>query len=302
MITPSKLKKDDQIAIVAAGKKISSAEIQTAVNLYESWGLKVVIGKTIDAEDFYLAGNDELRRSDVQRFINDSSIKAIIFARGGYGAVRIIDQLDFTPLLTAPKWLVGFSDVTVFHNHVNTNLNLPTIHGMMPVFFPSATENAISSNYKVLFENEMNYSFNMKDNSVSKNGITQAEIVGGNLSILYSLCGSDSQLNPAGKILFIEDLFEPLYHIDRMLHNLKRNNFFKDLKGIIIGRFTDIEKGNPAFQKNIESVFNLHFSKLEIPIAYDFPSGHINNNHSLIFGQKADFEVRNTLVSIKSIN
>lgn len=306
MIIPEKLKKNDKVVVIAAGKKITSEEISNAVHHYQNWGLKVLISKTIGVGNNYLAGSDELRITELQKYLDDETVKAVIFARGGYGAVRIIDKIDFSNFIKYPKWLIGFSDVTVFHNHINAKFNIATIHGIMPVFFPTATLEAINSSKKCLFENKFNYEFtsqnNNSDDTLIKEGFCTAEIVGGNLSILYSLCGSDSQLNTDGKILFIEDLFEPLYHIDRMLFNLKRNHFFDNLKGLIIGSFTDIELGNPFFNNSITSVFKEHFNDLNIPIFSEFPSGHINNNHAIIFGQKTSMKVKNNSIILKSEN
>lgn len=306
MIIPKKLKNNDKVVVIAAGKKISSKEISIAVNQYENWGLKVVVSKTIDVGNNYLAGSDELRISELQKYLDDKNVKAIIFARGGYGAVRIIDKIDFSNFIKHPKWLIGFSDVTVFHNHVNSKFNIASIHGIMPVFFPTASKEAIDSSKKCLFENKFSYEFTNSNKNpretLIKEGFCTAEIVGGNLSILYSLCGSDSQLNTDGKILFIEDLFEPLYHIDRMLFNLKRNHFFDNIKGLIIGSFTDIELGTPNFSSSITAVFKDHFQDLNIPIYSNFPSGHINDNHALIFGQKTSMKVKNNSIFLKSEN
>ena len=289
MNIPENLKQGDQIAIVAIGKKISFDEIKKSIETYESWGLKVQISKTIGAGENYLAGSDKLKTTELQSYINDPQIKAIIFARGGYGAVRIIDDINFSPLLEKNKWLIGFSDVTVVHNHVNTIFKLASVHGIMPVFFEKATAASIESCKNVLFNGTMNYDFNAKNSTLIKEGTCEGEIVGGNLSIINSLCGSTSSLNTRDKILFIEDLFEPLYHIDRMLQNLKRNGMFDELAGVIIGSFTDIDQGNPAFSKDIETIFNTYFSHLIIPIFSNFPSGHINDNRALIFGQKVRY-------------
>jgi muramoyltetrapeptide carboxypeptidase len=302
MKTPQVLKSGDEVAIIAIGKKIALSEIEKAITRYEAWGLKVNVSKTIGAGTQYLAGSDQLKTTELQLYINNPNIKAIVFARGGYGAVRIIDSIDFSPLLKQPKWLVGFSDVTVLHNHLNSSLKLATVHGIMPVFFPQATSESIESCKEVLFKGEMDYCFNCENTALYHEGSCEGEIVGGNLSIIYSLCGSASQLKTKNKILFLEDLFEPLYHIDRMLQNLKRNGMFDELAGVIIGSFTDIDKGNPAFSTDIESVFKEYVGHLDIPIYSGFPSGHINNNHSLILGQKVKMQVTSKDILIKTLN
>jgi len=302
MNIPQILKQGDQIAIVAIGKKISFDEIKKSIETFENWGLKVQISKTIGAGENYLAGSDELKIKEVQSYIDNPEIKAIMFARGGYGAVRIIDRIDFSPLLKKHKWLVGFSDVTVLHNHINSKLKLASIHGIMPVFFEKATTSSIDSCKNVLFKGNMDYNFTSKNSTILNQGSCEGEIIGGNLSIIYSLCGSTSSLDTKGKILFIEDLFEPTYHIDRMLQNLKRNGMFDKLKGIIIGSFTDIDQGNPTFCKDIETIFNSYFSHLNIPVINHFPSGHINDNHALIFGQKVTMKVTKESISINTVN
>ncbi|MFT6716178.1 MAG: muramoyltetrapeptide carboxypeptidase [Saprospiraceae bacterium] len=302
MNTPENLKSGDEIAIVAIGKKISFPEIEKSIKFYESWGLKVNVSKTIGVGDSYLAGSDELKISELQSYINNPKIKAIMFARGGYGAVRIIDSIDFSPLIENNKWMVGFSDVTVIHNHLNSQLNLASVHGIMPVFFEDASDGSIDSCKKALFNGVMNYEFTLENSALTTDGEGEGEIVGGNLSIIYSLCGSASSLNTKEKILFIEDLHEPLYHIDRMLQNLKRNGMFEGLAGIIIGRFTHIDLGTPSFSDAIETVFKAYFKNLNIPICFGFPSGHIDNNHALIFGQKVKMQVSNNNISIKTLN
>ena len=322
MNTPESLHIGDKIAIISVGKRITQQEIKKAIDTYISWGLQVTVGRTISDQDnsslhrqseennsplghsegSYLGVSDEIKIQELQAFIDDSEIKAIIFARGGYGAVRIIDEINFTPLTAAPKWLVGFSDVTVLHNQLNTLQQLITLHGIMPVFFNEATASSVESCKKILFSGKMNYQHIGSPSPLNKSGKCQAKIVGGNLSIIYSLCGSKSQLDTKGKILFIEDLHEPLYHVDRMLQNLSRNGLFDDLKGIIIGSFTHIEIGNPPFAENTQKVFMHYFAPLNIPIYNGFPSGHINDNHALIFGQTVEMEVKSNNISIKTVN
>ncbi len=296
---PKRLSVGDKIAIIALGKTVSLDEIKQAAATYQSWGLEVVLGKSIGAKDRYFAGSDELRTNDFQSFLNDSTVKAIVFARGGYGAVRIVDQIDFSPLQKHPKWLIGFSDVTVIHNHLN-NFSIPTVHGTMPIFFESATPNSIQSNKEAVFNASVDYNFTSSD--YCKDGECIGEIVGGNLSIIYSLLGSNSQIETKNKILFIEDLGEHLYHIDRMLQNIARNGLLSRLKGIIIGSFTNLQLGNPVFCDSVEDIFKEYFEKLNIPIFSGFPCGHIDDNHSLIFGQKTKMKVLNQKITLHTVN
>lgn len=299
---PPLLKPGDKIGIVAFAKKITLQEIQPAISLFESWGLEVEIGETIGAEWNQFAGNDEQRRADVQKMLDDNSIKALISARGGYGSVRIIDQIDFTEFTQNPKWLIGFSDITVFHSHIAQNYNIPTLHATMPVFFKDNSKEALGSLKSAFFEGKMDYKHTSDFPETCKDGVTEAEIIGGNLSIIYSLCGSISNAETHGKILYIEDLYEYLYHTDRMLNNLKRNGMFSNIKGLIIGSFTGMKDGPIKFGKTVnEMLFDLA-KQLDIPIFSGFPAGHIDDNRSLIFGQKTRMEVNNGEITLKLID
>lgn len=296
---PPVLKSGDKIGITAFAKKISKAEIELAISTFESWGLQVVVGKTIGSEWNQFAGTDKERAIDLQEMLDDTSVKAIISARGGYGSVRIIDQIDFTRFKTNPKWLIGFSDVTTFHNHINQNFSIPTIHGTMPVFFEQNSMEAISSLKEILFNGEINYCSTSLLPGLCKDGTGRGEITGGNLSIIYSLCGSPSQITTAGKILFLEDLCEYLYATDRMLQNLKRNNYFSDLAGVIIGGFTDMNDGPVPFGATVEELLFEYFKDKNIPIFTGFEAGHISNNKALLFGKTAEMVVLDGKLSLK---
>lgn len=299
---PPLLKPGDKIGIVAFAKKITLEEIKPAISLFESWGLEVVIGETIGASWNQFGGNDEQRRADVQKMLDDDSIKALISARGGYGSVRIIDQIDFSKFANQPKWLIGFSDITVFHSHIAQNLSIPTLHATMPVFFKGNTEEALDSLKSALFEGKMECNHRSTKPQTCKDGIAEAEIVGGNLSILFSLCGSVSSVETHGKILYVEDLCEYLYHTDRMLNNIKRNGMFSNIKGLIIGSFTDMKDGPIKFGKSVEEMLFELANHLEIPIFSDFPAGHIDDNRSLIFGAKTKMEVKNGEISLNLVD
>ncbi len=298
---PKLLQKGDKIGIVAFAKKISLNEIQPAIKVFKSWGLKVVIGKTIGAEWNQFGGNDEERRADVQEMIDDQSIRALFSARGGYGSVRIIDQIDFNNFLQKPKWLIGFSDVTVFHSHINKNHNTPTLHASMPVFFHENTNEALTSIKDAIMDGKMQYKIQSQFPEYCKEGNVEAEIIGGNLSILYSLCGSSSSSNTQGKILFIEDLCEYLYHTDRMLQNLKRNGFFSNLSGLIIGNFNNMKDGPIPFGKSTEKMIFDFCKNSDIPIFTGFPAGHIKDNRALIFGEKVFMKVKENSLKLDLI-
>lgn len=295
---PPQLQTGDTIGITAFAKKITLNEIQSAISVFKSWGLNVVIGNTIGANWNQFGGNDEMRRMDIQKMLDDPNIKAIVSARGGYGSVRIIDDIDFTNFSNNPKWLIGFSDITVFHSHIHKHVNVPTIHGTMPVFFPNNSEESLSSLKKVLMSNEMEYEEQSSTPNLCRNGNTKAEIIGGNLSILYSLCGSESAINTTGKILFLEDLCEYLYATDRMLQNIKRNGLFDNLAGVIIGGFSDMKDGPIPFGKNAEELIFDYVKHLDIPIFTGFPAGHINDNRSLIFGHPVNMKVESGTINL----
>lgn len=296
---PPHLQIGDTIGITAFAKKISLEEIQRAVSVFKSWGLNVVLGNTIGSSWNQFGGNDEMRRMDIQNMLDDPNIKAIISARGGYGSVRIIDDIDFSNFTENPKWLIGFSDITVFHSHIHQHYQVPTIHGTMPVFFPTNSEESLLSLKHILMNNEMDYEEQSLSPHLCVDGSTKAEIIGGNLSILYSLCGSDSAINTKGKILFLEDLCEYLYATDRMLQNLKRNGIFDDLAGVIIGGFSDMKDGPVPFGKTAEELVFDYVKHLNAPIFTGFPSGHINDNRSLVFGQPITMEVQSNIIKLK---
>ena len=287
MITPPYLKKGDTIAIVATARKNIEDNLKPAIGWLKNWGLEVVIGKTIGLDRNQLAGTDEERAADFQAQLDNPNIKAIWCVRGGYGTVRMIDLLDFTKFKESPKWIVGFSDVTVLHSHLN-NLGFQSIHGIMPVSV-KATEDAKESLRKALFGEHLEYTVPCEN--FNRYGWAEGELVGGNLSILYSLLGSASAIDCKDKILFIEDLDEYLYHIDRMMMNLKRNGCLDSLKGIIVGGMTKMNDNEIPWGKNALEIIDDITRIYNIPIIYNFPAGHMADNHALIFGRQVTMDV-----------
>ena len=285
---PQALKKGDTVAIVATARKIDASTLQPGIKLLESWGLKVILGKTIGMEQNQLAGADWQRATDFQEMLDNPSVKAIWAAKGGYGTVKIVDRIDFSKFKKEPKWIVGFSDVTVLHSHMN-RLGFQTAHAMMAISTPSATAAAKESLRKVLFGEKLSYS--VPPHPFNKIGQAKGELVGGNLSVLYSIQGSVSVVDLKDKILFIEDLDEYLYHIDRMMTNLKRNGSLKGLKGIIIGGMTSMNDNDIPWGKNALEIIQETVKDLNIPVAYNFPAGHIKDNRALILGGIITFEV-----------
>jgi muramoyltetrapeptide carboxypeptidase len=284
------LKKGDTIAIVSTAKKISQSEIQFAIDTFESWGLKVVLGKTIGAEHHQFAGNDDFRAHDFQTMLNDSNIKAIICARGGYGTVRMLDKnIDFTKFTQNSKWIVGYSDVTALHAHINTYLYIQTLHATMPINFQKNTSESIETLYKALFGES--YIINFDAHSLNKFGATEGEIVGGNLSILYSILGTKSGIHTDDKILFLEDLDEYLYHIDRMMMALKRAGKLNKLKALVVGSFTGMKDNEISFGKTAEEIILEHVKYFNYPVCFGLPAGHQNNNLALPFGKKCKLKI-----------
>jgi len=288
MKIPPYLKKGDTVGILATARKVELESLQPAIDLLESWGLKVVIGKTVGKEENQLAGADWQRATDFQEMMDNPAIKAIWTAKGGYGTVRIVDRLDFTKFKQNPKWLIGFSDVTVLHSHIN-NMNIATLHAIACVSVKNATADAKESLRKALFGEKLTYT--IPSHEFNKYAKVSGELVGGNLSVLYSIMGSESEADYKGKIIFIEDLDEYLYHIDRMMMNLKRNDYFKDVKGIIIGGMTKMRDNDIPWGHTALEIIQDITKEYKIPICFNFPAGHITDNRALPFGKIVTMEV-----------
>lgn len=298
MITPPYLKKGDKIAITCPAKSLPG-DITSAVRLLESWGLEVILGDTVTASHHQFAGDDELRTKDLQRFLDDPSVKAIIAARGGYGTIRIIDRLDFTSFLHEPKWIVGFSDITVLHSHIHATCNVQTIHGQMPLNVPDGTKPSLESLRKALFGESINYSY--ESSTPGRSGSANGKLIGGNLTLLVMMSGSISEMSFRDKILFIEDVGEYYYSIDRMLWQLKRAGKLSELKGLIAGGFTDLKDNATPFGESLQEMVMNHVKEYDYPVAFEFPAGHIPDNHALIFGRDTKLDVMQTGLSLSFI-
>lgn len=291
MQKPSNLKQGDKVVILSTARKISEVEILPAVKLFESWGLAVVLGSNLFNEKDQFSGTTEQRTLDLQVALDDDSVQAIFCARGGYGTVKIIDDLDFTNFQNNLKWIVGYSDVTVLHNHINQNFNIETLHATMPINFSLNTVESLNSLKAALFGKSLNYDFDA--NQMNREGIAEGEVIGGNLSIIYSLTGTVSQIDAKGKILFIEDLDEYIYHVDRMMMNLKRAQILENLAGFIIGEISDMNDNTIPFGKSAKEIILESVKEYDYPVCFDFPAGHIDDNKSLIMGRKASLNVSN---------
>lgn len=292
MVTPPALLYGDKVGLVATARKISLEELQEGIDLLKSWGLVPVIGKTIGLEDNQYAGTDFQRTGDFQDMLDNPEIKAIWCARGGYGTVRIIDQLDFYKFVKYPKWVVGYSDVTVLHSHLH-KIGFQTIHGTMPVSVEDNTAFAKASLKQSLFGKKPIIEYSTT-NLLNRTGKATGILIGGNLSMLYSMCGSSSSLDTEGKILFIEDLDEYLYHVDRMIMNLKRNGMLDRCAGLLVGGMTKMHDNRIPFGKTAQEIVLDAVKECDFPVAFDFPAGHVDDNRALIMGAEVDIEVGNS--------
>lgn len=287
LIQPPYLKKGDTIGIIACARKISREEMDPVIEILKGWGLKVELGKNLFNGDCQFSGTDAERAEDLQTMLNDASIKAVISARGGYGTMRIIDKIDFTAFQKNPKWLVGYSDITVLHSHIHT-LGIETLHATMPINFHKDAE-ALETLRKALFGEKIKYE--ISSHPLNRIGIAEGELVGGNLSLLYALAGSVSDIDTTGKILFIEDLDEYLYHIDRMMMNLKRSGKLSHLAGLVVGGMSDMKDNAIPFGKTAEEIILDAVKEYNYPVCFHFPAGHIDKNLALYLGRKAKLEV-----------
>jgi muramoyltetrapeptide carboxypeptidase len=286
---PDKLIPGDTIAIVSTARKLTKEEIQPAIELLKSWGLNVSLGKNLFAAHNQFAGSDEERAEDLQAALNNPAIKAILFGRGGYGTVRIIDKIDFSFCMQHPKWLIGYSDVTVLHSHIHQLFGMASIHGPMAFNFKTAPPDVLNKLKTLLFNGHESISFPSQVGN--RNGNAEGLVVGGNLSILYSLLGSISDIDTNEKILFIEDLDEYLYHIDRMMIALKRSGKLENLAGLIVGGMTDMKDHLVPFGKSAEEIILETVFDYNYPVCFGFPAGHIGANFPITLGLKAILKV-----------
>lgn len=288
MIAPHALKQGDLIYITAPAKSIDEPPVLYAKHFFESHGYRVEISKNCFGEHNYFSGTDQQRQSDLQYGIDHPEVKAILCARGGYGCVRILDGIQWANMLREPKWLIGFSDITVFHHRLN-NLGVQSIHGTMSLNFEKNSPETLETLLNALEGNS--YEISSPSNENNREGISSGKLIGGNLSIVYSLLGTNDAYNFEDSILFLEDLAEHYYHLDRMFFALKKAGALDKIKGLIIGGMTDLEDTTVPFGMTLEELVLQHFQYRKIPICFDFPAGHIDDNRALIFGKKGTLEV-----------
>ncbi|MCL2098009.1 MAG: LD-carboxypeptidase [Bacteroidales bacterium] len=291
------LKQGDRVAVVAPAGRLAEGAADSLRCTLQRWGLEPVVGKHLYAQEHSFAGADALRIEDFQQAVNDSEIKAIFCARGGYGCSRIVDDIDFSPLLTAPKLLVGFSDITVLHARWR-RLGLASIHGAMSSHFSVGDhdDETTESLRKALFGEDLHYK--IPAHSLNCCGEAQGILVGGNLAIIAHLTGSADEWDTEGKILFLEDVSEPLYNIDRMMIHLRRSGKLAGIKGLLLGYFTAMKDGDTPFGKTAYEIIAEQVNELNIPVAYAFPAGHEKPNLALPFGQDIKLLVTKTATTL----
>lgn len=285
---PYNIQKGDTIAILAPAKKIEAEFIDFAVKTIEKQGFKAVVSDHCLGDNNYFSGTIEERKMDFQRALDNPNIHAILCARGGYGCVQILEELNWKSFSKHPKWIIGFSDVTVFHLKI-AQLGSASIHGTMPLNFKENTKEALSSLFKAIQGENLNYTWKSTIENVE--GTAEGEVIGGNLAVLCGLIGTRQQPNFTDKILFIEEVGEALYAIDRSLYQLKMAGILDKIKGLIVGSVSGVKDTHPPYNMTLREVVILHFLNQQIPIAFDFPAGHCDDNRALVLGKKSKFEV-----------
>lgn len=298
MIAPPALKPGDKVAIVATARKVSKLEIEPAIDIVKSWELEVILGKNLFKQYNQFAGTDNERKADMQNALDDKSIKAILFARGGYGTMRIMDELILSKFITNPKWLIGFSDITPLHLIANKH-NIESIHAPMAFNFSKTPQNILNSLKNILFGNPVKYS--VKNFKLNRAGQVKGVLIGGNLSMLYATQAQLLKSKFLNPVLFIEDLDEYLYHIDRMMLSLKHAGVLKMITGLVVGGMNDMRdntkefgfKTDNPFGKTANEIISESVAEFNFPVCFNFPAGHIENNHPLILGREVVLNVAN---------
>lgn len=297
---PPYLKKGDTIGITCPAGYMVAEKAQTCINTLQSWGFEVMVGKTLGSKSkTYFSGTDEQRRDEMQAMLDDENINAILCGRGGYGIGRIIDQLDFTKFKKKPKWIIGFSDVTVLHSHLFKKVKVASLHSPMAAAFNDGENEYIRSFQNAIKGKKAKYS--CKPHPLNKNGMATGQLVGGNLSLLAHLTGTPDDINTQNKILFIEDIGEQLYNVDRMLYQLKRSGKLKSLAGLIIGGFTDMEDTERPFGKKINAVINDIIAEYNYPVCFGFPVSHNKENYALKVGVEYTLKITKTKTLLTEI-
>ncbi len=290
MRIPESLKAGDTVRIVAPAGRVSIGDMEFAMTLFSKWGLNVEMGRNMFKSKGMFSSTDEDRLADFQDAFDDRNVKAIFCARGGYGTNRIIDKLDFSAFELSPKWVVGFSDITVLHSHIHKVYGIESIHGAMPKSITEkSSQESMETLRRALFEEGLSYS--LPGNAYNCGGSARGLLVGGNLSILYSLTGTPSEPDYIDKVLFIEEIGEYQYHLDRMLVAMKRAGVFDKIKGLIVGHMTDIKDPDPGIGKSVEEMILEHVVEHGFPVIFGFPAGHESDNRALVISREVEIIV-----------
>jgi muramoyltetrapeptide carboxypeptidase len=298
--TPSYLQKGDIIGIVCPAGYMATEKVQTCLSTLQEWGYNVKVGKTVGSDSQnYFSGTDEERLTDFQEMLDDDKVKAVLCARGGYGMGRIIDKIDFKKFKKQPKWIVGYSDITVLHSHLYSNYYISSLHSPMAGAFNDggSTNEFVMSVKNALEGKKMKYSCPFHE--FNKKGEAIGELVGGNLALLAHLVGTDSDIKTRSRILFIEDVGEYLYNIDRMLHQLKRSGKLSRLAGLIVGGFTDSKDTERPFGKTAYEIIRDIVKEYDYPVCFDFPVSHTDKNYALKIGVGYKLKVTKSKVSLE---
>ena len=300
LIQPPYLKAGDTVAIVAPSGILKSreGEVQQAVALLKSWGLHADVGKHVFSKADHFAGTDDERCADLQNAMDDPKISAIWCARGGYGTVRLLDKLNYTEFKKNPKWIIGYSDITALHNQVH-NEGFQSLHALMCVSLTkdlNDIKETVATFKSAIFGKPENYT--LKGSRYNKVGETSGELVGGNLTMLHTMLGSETSIDTSGKILFIEEIGEYKYHIDRMLQSLKRAGYFDNLKGLVVGDMTKMRKNTTLWGTSVEQLILDALEDYDFPIAFNMPAGHEKDNRALVLGRIVDLKVTKESASV----
>ena len=298
MIAPKPLSKRSKIAIVATARFITESELECSVQYLIDNGFEPVYDERLFAVSNQFAGDDDFRTNVLQSYLDSPDIDAILCARGGYGTIRIIDKLKFDEFIHKPKWIIGYSDVTVLHAKLQS-LGFESIHASMPINFHDNTDAALTSLIDALTSQDLHYE--IKNSPLNIQGEAEAEIVGGNISVLYSMLGSSTFPDTKGKILFLEDLDEYLYHIDRMMFAFERAGILDGIKGLIVGGLTKMHDNNIPFGKTAEEIILERVADKGIPVCFNFPAGHIDDNRAIILGRKIRLSIRNAQCTMHNV-
>jgi muramoyltetrapeptide carboxypeptidase len=298
--TPSYLKKDDCIGIVCPAGFMPFEKVETCIRTLQEWGYQVRVGKTVGGSSAtYFSGTDEERLNDLQSMLDDTSVDAVLFARGGYGMSRIIDRINFKKFRKQPKWLVGYSDITVLHCHLYARYGISSLHAPMAAAF---NEEGFKNEYVLSLKNALEgkeLSYKIPVHEFNRKGKGEGRLVGGNLALLAHLEGSPSAVRTKGNLLFIEDIGEYLYNIDRMLLQLKRAGKLEGLAGLIVGGFTDTKDTERPFGQDVYTIIREHVKEYDYPVCFDFPVSHSDRNYALKFGAKFKFKVGKNIVVLE---